>query len=173
MCPRSRSGKNNEFNLFPYKTDRHRSWHAIFLNMTIWEVWNRVEDIYSSIWLADDDAITRPWLSVCKLQKKALKKALNNKYNVFYLREMWINAFGGWKLDRAKRTLEYMILFIIFGSDMAYEDKIFSDSDLAAFFKKYPVTGERHWALQACFGENASWQSIKHKISQIFGRSPC
>lgn len=141
--------------------------------MTIWEVWNRIEDIHNSIWLTDNHVITRPWLSVCKLRKKkALKKALGNEYEISYLQEMWVVAFGGWKLDIAKRVLEYMMLFIIFGSDMAYEDKIFNDSNLDDFFKKHPVKGERYWAFRVCFGENACWQVIKHKVSHIFGRSP-
>lgn len=168
MCPRSRGGKTDEFNLFPFKIKRHQNWNEIVLNMTLQEVWNSIEEIHGSIWLNDEDVVTRRWLSVCKLRSKdELKHALNKEYAVFFLQEAWISAFGGWELPGARTFLKYMMLFMIFGSDVACADSIFDNGNLAAFFEKYPVKDERQWAFQICFGENAGWQAIKSKTSKI------
>lgn len=141
--------------------------------MTIWEVWDRLEEIHEAIFSTDDDAVTRHWLSVCKLPgKRDLENQLSKEYEVAYLQKAWVKAFGGWELPRARTFLKRMMLFMIFGSDMAYADRIFDNGNLAEFFEKFPLDNERQWAFGVCFGRNADWQTIKSKTSKILRRSP-
>jgi hypothetical protein len=173
MNPSSRGGETNEFNLYPYRVKRHRYWHDLFLNMTIWEVWNHIEEIHDAIFLADDEVITRHWLFVCELPSpKDLRQAMDKEYNVVRLQEAWVVAFGGWELPGARRFLKRMMLFMIFGSDMASTNRIFDNGNLDAFFERYPVENERAWAFRICFGQNAGWQALKSKMSKILRQSP-
>ena len=151
MRPRSRGGKTDEFNLFPFKIERHQNWHKIFMNMTIREVWDRLEEIHKAIWLTDKEIVTRSWLSVCKLRKKKdIRNVLKEEYEVFYLREVWVHAFGGWELSRARILLRCMMFFMAFGSDMVCLD-----------------TDDRQWAFEISFPKNSEWQSIKSDIAKI------
>lgn len=174
MNPGSRGGPTDEFNLFPYKAQRHQCWHDLFLNMTIWEVWDQIEEIHGAIFSTDDDVITRHWLSVCKLpSKRDLENQLNREYRVADLQEAWDTAFGGWELVRARIHMKHMMLFMVFGSDIANPDLIFDNGNLTEFFEKYPLEaeGQRKWAFQICFGEDASWRAVKAKISKILRKS--
>ena len=170
MNPGSRKGPTNEFNLFPYRTDRHQRWHDIFLNMTIWEVWDQLEEIHSAIFLSDDDTITRHWLSVCELpSKRDMDNQLNRECRVTDLQEAWDTAFGGWELVGARIHMKHMMLFMVFGSDMAEHGRLFNNGNLTEFFEKYPFdeAGQRKWAFQVCFGANAGLHQIKSKTSKI------
>ena len=116
MNPSSRGGDTNEFNLFPYKIMRHNRWHALFLNMTIWEVWGAIDEIYESIFNSDEEYINRHWLSVCELpSENDLNNQIEKEYSVEYLRDCWGCAFGDRTLDKARKFLKYMTLFIVFG----------------------------------------------------------
>lgn len=166
--PSSRGGETNEFNLFPYKIIRHNSWHTLFLNMTIWEVWEALDDIYEAIFNSDEQYINRHWLSVCKLpSENDLKNQIEKEYLVEYLKDRWGCAFGGRKLAKARKFLRYMMLFVIFGSDMACPKKIFRNEKVVEFFDKFPITNERQWAFEVCFGTdtaNTDWNVIRPKI---------
>jgi len=168
MNPSSRGGDSSEFNLFPYKVVRHNSWHALFLNMTIWEVWEVIDEVYEAIFNSDEQYINRHWLSVCKLpSENDLKKHIEKEYQIEYLQDRWGCAFGGRKLAKARKFLKYMMLFMLFGSDMACPKKIFRSEKLGEFFDKFPVVRERQWVFALCLGNdtaNTSWNSIRSKI---------
>ena len=168
LTPSSRDGETNEFNLFPWKKRCHNAWHDIFLNMTIWEVREALEDIYEEIFHTDKERVNRHWLSVCRLKKEMeLKAQVERVYGIEYLQEKWITAFGGDDIKQAEKLLEYMMLFIIFGSHMEDTDYLFNNGNLTEFFEKYPANEDRLKAFNVCFGEFADWQRIKAKLSKI------
>ncbi len=153
MNPSSRGGDSSEFNLFPYKVIRHNSWHALFLNMTIREVWEALDEMYEAIFNSDDQNINRRWLSVCKLpSENDLRNQIEKEYSVEYLKDRWGCAFGGRKLAKARKFLRYMMFFMLFGSDMACPKKIFRNEKVGKFFDRFPVAPDRQWTFEVCFG---------------------
>lgn len=176
MNPTSRGGGTHEFNLFPFKLIRHNCWHKIFLNMTIWEVWEYFNQVHEAIFNSDKGLLNRHWLLICKLPSKTdLQMQIERNYSIKDLRDTWVCAFGGRKYSRAKKFLQYMILFMIFGSDMAYPKKLFNDDNLKAFFREFPFENEREWAFKTCFGDGVDTndlESIKRKISEVLRLSP-
>lgn len=172
MHPSSCGGGTHEFNLFPYKTKCHSSWHTLFLNMKIWDVWEKLNEIYDLIFNTDDEFISRPWLSICELSSKVdLQNQTDKEYRTEDLQEHWICAFGGQGLAQTRTLLKYMMLFMIFGSDMANIKQLLDNGHLSDFFEKFPVEGERKWAFITCFGVNAGWQTIKSRTSKIARQS--
>lgn len=169
MVPRTRKGETSEFNLFPYRIKSHRAYHALFLNMIIWEVWEKLEEIYGQIFNSDKEKINRPWLSVCPIRQEGLEIQIRRVYGIEFLQEKWISAFGGEDINQAHRFLEYMMLFIIFGSKMADTNDLFDNGNLTEFFEKYPATADegRLEAFNICFGESANWHRIKAKVSKM------
>lgn len=168
MVPRTREGETNEFNLFPYAVKRHSAYHEIFLNMTIWEVYEALEGVYDEIFNSDKERINRFWLSACKLKKEnQLRVQIENVYGVGYLQGKWFVAFGGYDIKQAQKFLKRMMLFIIFGSCVADIGKLFNNGHLAGFFEKYPADEDRLKAFNICFGEFADLHTIKAKMSKI------
>lgn len=173
LVPSTRDGETNEFNLFPYRIKSHRAYHEIFLNMTIWEVWNALESIYKQIFSIDQETIKRHWLFVCRLDKShELQVQIEKVYQTEYLQEKWILAFGGSDLNRAKNFLVYMMLFMVFGSCMADTEELFENGNLIDFLEQYPQTPDRLKAFDICFGEFASNHAIKAKMSKITRQLP-
>lgn len=168
--PSTRKGETNEFNLYPYRIKSHRAYHALFLNMTIWEVWVALEKIYEEIFCSDKERINRQWLHVCPPEQEGLERQIRKLYSVEFLQEKWISAFGGHDIRQAQRLLEFMFLFIIFGSHMADTDYLFDNGNLTEFFEEYPANKDRLKAFNICFGESADWQRIKAKTSKILTR---
>ena len=168
LIPSSRKGQTHEFNLFPWRRKSHSAWHYLFLNMTIWEVWENLHDIHEEIFSTDDERINRIWLVVCKLRTEAEVRAHMDKvYSVENLQEKWIATFGGYDLKQAEQLLKYMMLFIIFGSRMADTEYLFDNGNLTEFFEEYPANEDRLKAFDICFGRSADWQRIKAKVSKI------
>jgi hypothetical protein len=168
LIPSTREGETNEFNLFPFGIKRHNAYHAIFLNMTIWEVWEALEGVYQEIFCNDRENITRHWLRVCRLKKdNELGVQVNKVFGTGFLQEKWFIAFGGDDINQAKNFLKQMMLFMIFGSRMADTDSLFNNGNLGEFFEKYPANEDRFKAFNICFGEFADWQRIKAKMSKM------
>ena len=167
LVPSTRNGETNEFNLFPYRIKSHRAYHALFLNMTIWEVWESLEEIYEEIFNTAEERINRQWLRVCPIKQEGLEVQTRRVYRVEFLQEKWIAAFGGEDIKQAQRFLGFMMLFIIFGSHMANTDYLFNNGNLTEFFEEYPASEDRLKAFNICFGEFADWQRIKAKVSKI------
>lgn len=135
--------------------------------MTIWEVYVALEEIYEEIFNTDEERINRQWLRVCPAKQEGLEVQIKRVYGVEFLQEKWIAAFGGEDIKQARRLLEFMMLFIIFGSHMADTDYLFNNGNLTEFFEEYPATKDRFRAFNVCFGEFADWQRIKAKMSKI------
>lgn len=136
--------------------------------MTIWEVWAVLEEAYVAIFNTDEEAISRPWLKACSLKDPSEKRNhIEKELRVIDLQEAWIKAFGGDSIQRARKTMKHMMLFIVFGSHMAYPENLFDNGDLEEFFEKHPVTRDRLNAFVVCFGETADWQKIKSRMSKI------
>lgn len=135
--------------------------------MTIWEVWEALEKIYEEIFYTDKERINRYWLRVCPVKQEGLGSQIHRVYGVEFLQEKWILAFGGEDIKQAQRLLEFMMLFIIFGSHMADTDYLFDNGNLTEFFEEYPANKDRLKAFNICFGESADWQRIKAKTSKI------
>ena len=136
--------------------------------MTIWEVLENLNEIYEAIFNNSDERINRSWLVVCKLRTEAeVRGHIDKMYSVENLQERWISAFGGHGLKQAEQLLKYMMLFIIFGSQMADTEYLFDNGNLTEFFENYPANEDRLKAFKICFGEFADWQTIKAKMSKI------
>jgi len=136
--------------------------------MTIWEVWEKLHEIHEAIFNTDEERINRFWLSVCKLRTEAeIKAHVDKVYSVENLQNKWFVAFEGCDIKQAEKLLEYMMLFIIFGSKMADTDYLFDNGNLTEFFEEYPANKDRLKAFNICFGEFADRQRIKARISKI------
>ena len=177
IYPTSRKGQTDEFNLFPFKVIRHNCWHKLFLNMTIREIWERLDDIYKTIFNDEQELINRHWLSVCELSSmNDLNRQVEKMYNAENLADAWTCAFETKDLPAAKLFVKYMALFLIFGSDMMCPKKLFDNDYLTAFFAEFPLENERKWAFQICFGaddaDGADLDGIKLKIQEILSQFP-
>lgn len=49
LRPSSRNGSDDEYNIFPFEGKRHAAWHTLFWNMTIFEVWEKLDFIHNLI----------------------------------------------------------------------------------------------------------------------------
>lgn len=182
LIPRSRNGSSSHFNLFPYRKSSHQAYHKLFWNLKVDEVWRDLDQVHYSIFELGQDFIYPWWLKSCSLdggtekQKVAFEKNKANRLakwiGVNVLQEAWTEAFGGHSLAQARYTLKHMMLFVIFGRNMADTKSLFDNGNLTEFFESCPPDGHRLWAFQICFGENADFQTIKSKISKIIRRSP-
>jgi len=129
IIPKSRNGPHKEFNLFPFDKNRHQAWHALFWNMTVFEVWERLGEIHNLIFNSPTSRIRPVWFDVCKLEKggvnkrlafKGLKiKVIANPTDVNVLKKNWLCCFKSTKLDDAVNFVAYKMLFIIFGRKVA------------------------------------------------------
>lgn len=168
MIPRTRGGDTSEFNLYPYRIKSHNAYHGIFLNMTIWEVWDVLDEAYEVIFNTEDERVNRYWLHVCRLGDSDEKRShIERDMNVRDLQEKWEKAFGGRSLQRAKKTLKHMMLFIIFGSKMSKPERLFDNGNLEDFLQRYPADDDRLRAFTICFGQYADYQKIKARMSKI------
>lgn len=183
LVPRSRNGNSSHFNLFPYRRSSHQAYHdVLFWNLKIDEIWRDLDQVYYSIFESVEDYICPWWLKFCSLDKGTEKQKvafeeskasrLAKRVRARILQDAWIEAFGGHSLEQAKYTLKHMMLFMIFGVNMADTKSLFDNGNLAEFFENYPPDEYRLWAFQICFGENADFQTIKSKTSKIIRRSP-
>ena len=167
MIPRTCDGETNEFNLFPYRVKSHNSYNVLFLNMTIWQVWEILPYVHRCLFEDNKERINRDWLRVCKISKSQLEVEIHKNFSVEYLQDRWIKAFGKDSLEGARKTLKYMMLFMVFGCYVAEADYLFDNGNLREFFEEYPTNEDRLKAFNICFGESADWQTIKAKMSKI------
>ena len=178
MTPSSRSGPFSQYNMFPWKQKPHQAWHFLFLNMTIFEVWEMLDRIHFKVFNTGRERIARDWLWVCTVDTNNPQKLfgfekdkisfMGKKENAAVLQDAWVKCFGGASLERAVSVMKYMMLFIIFGEKMADpEGKIFDDGHLERLLDRLPEAGIRRWALEECLGNCGSLSSAKTKMAAI------
>lgn len=170
--PSSRGGETDEFNLFPYKRQRHIGWHELFLNMQMRDIWENVDKIHRMIFCNRNKTMNRTWLVLTDLPNQTdLRNQIDKVYESKYLKRMWSTAFRGRKPSKAKAFLRLRMLFMIFGSDAVLTEKLYDNGNLSEFFKAFPLVNERRWAFTTCFGTNPNLQSMKEKIRKILNQS--
>lgn len=170
MVPSSRGGAGDQFNLFPWDRKCHSAWHEIFVNMTIFEVWERLEGIYNSIFNSNSENITRWWLDVCEISDGDEKaRMLDKEVSVEKFQDIWVECFGGEDLAIAINWIKYMLLFMIIGGEKMMNLKRFLEyNDLDIYLNKKPLNKYRTQAFVICFGEDEN-DSLKmdFKIRKI------
>ncbi len=181
MTPSSRGGPSDQYNLFPWRQKSHQAWHLLFLNMTIIEVWEMLDGIHGKIFHSKNERIVRSWLWVCtintdnsqRLAKFERDKVsfMEKKENIAKLQDAWIKCFGGESLERATLVMRYMMLFMVFGENMADpERKIFDNGHLEKLLSRIPEYGIRRWAFRECLGNCGSLSNAKAKVSVIIDK---
>lgn len=163
LKPKSRNGPGtDEFNIFPFEQSRHQDWHILFLNMTLFEVWEWLRDAHSLIFYSWQDKICPVWLSVCSLERGSFKKktAFEEKkkdllvtlFDVDFLQKKWVNCFGDNDIETAVKFLKYKMLFMIFGTKMIDRKFLLVDDNFIKMIQEsanYPL---RARAVINCFG---------------------
>ncbi len=181
MTPSSRGGHSSQYNLFPWRQKPHQAWHFLFFNMTIDEVWEKLDEIHAKIFDPNREVVARSWIHVCSLDTKDLEKLykfqeecrsfMEKKDSIFKLQREWEKCFGGASLERAELVIKYMMLFIIFGEAMADpEEYIFDNGHLEKLLRKIPQDGIRRWALEESLGNSESLGNTKAKVAHIIDK---
>lgn len=163
IIPKSREGcSQNEFNVFPFENSRHGAWHTLFWNMTIFEVWDWLEDIHILIFHSKQNKICPTWFSVCSLDtgspnkimrfEKAKKKFLTTLILVNQFQQEWFHCFGSSDPKVAKAFLKYKMFFMIFGSKMIDNKFLLSDSNFIKMIQESANYPSRAQAVINCFG---------------------
>ncbi len=163
IIPKSRDGcLQDEFNMFPFENSRHGAWHTLFLNMTIFEVWEWLARAHSLIFNSHQLKIYPVWLSVCQLEtgskrklaafKKNKKDLLATLFDTYFLQEKWFHCFGSSNPKVAKAFLKYKMLFMIFGSKMIDNKFLLSDDNFKKMIQVAMGHPQRSQAVINCFG---------------------
>lgn len=182
LVPGSRNGSGSHFNLFPHKRDAHVAYHYLFWNLKIDDVWNNLAQIHRSIFSSDKKYDCQWWIGSCSLDKgedkerrrfeKQKQERLTKLLPISEFQKNWIKSYGNDSLDHARMLLKYMMLFMIFGVNMADSSSLFNNGDLTMFFETVPLRGYRLWAFEICFGKNdPRVQTIKTKLRKIIKKA--
>lgn len=174
MIPSSRGGAADQFNLFPWDKECHFAWHEIFVNMTVFEVWERLDDIYDSIFNSNSERIIRWWLDVCKIPDRGEKaRMLEKEVSVEKLQDAWFECFESEEFAIAANWIKYMLLFMVIGGEKMMKLKIFFErNNLEIYLNKKSLNKYRAQAFIICFGEDEDDSSkIEFKIRKIIKKS--
>ncbi len=169
--------ENNNRLVFPYIKRSHRTYHILFWNLRIDEVWNILDRIHSSIFETDKEHIHQWWIEGCDLeggkekQKNDFQKSkfakIGKMVRTAQLESLWSRTFGGEDLVTAENLLKMMMLFMVFGSKLLDQEELFDNGNLQDFFEGNTATGYQLWAFKTLFGEGGSVQGIKSKMAAI------
>lgn len=176
-----REARENDLIVFPYLTKAHRAYHALFWNLRIDQVWSDLSKIHFSIFCTGEE-IYEWWLEGCDLESadsifdqmmfaRDKQNRLSRKVGAAHLRNLWFRAFGGEDLATAENFLKLMMLFMVFGSKMLDQDKLFDNGNLSHFFENTRPSGSRLWAFKNLFGDGGSVQGIKSKMSRVLNKN--
>lgn len=163
LRPKSRNGQwRDEFNIFPFKQSRHQDWHTLFLNMTLLEVREWLEQIHSLIFYSRQKKICPVWLSACRLERGSPKKItafelkkkdlLVTLFDVDFLQKKWINSLGSVDIATAIHFLKYKMLFMIFGTKMIDKKFLLADDNFIKMIQESADFPLRAQAVINCFG---------------------
>ena len=175
LIPRSRGGQTDYFVLFPWDFISHDAWHQLCLNMTVQEVWDRLDEIHATIY-SSADMVVPFWLKACTLYKAGPKKLakfeeqkkdkLSRPVNAVKLRGLWLRCFKSDKLADARTLLLYMAMFMLFGSKMADPESI-SQADAESLLSQIPdMQDYRRWAAGICLNYAAT--VIVSRVSDFY-----
>ena len=177
LRPTTRNGPDSMFNLFPWDRGKHSAWHTLFLNMTLREVWDVLEQVHQVIFDSGCKSVAPWWLAVCETNRNKKKRnfelskarALKEELSTRILRENWEGCFGSPKLADARHQMQWMMLFMILGMNMLKGIAVASDEETCEFcLKAQQDTEDRAWAFGILFGSNPAPMKVRGKISKIF-----
>lgn len=174
MIPSSRDGSSDEFNLFPWDKKCHSAWHEIFINMTILEVWDRLDEIHDSIFSPKEtEKIRRRWLDVCDIPNSGEKKhVLEKEVSIQKLQCLWFQCFKTEDFNKSLMFIKYQMLFMVFGGIIMMNlDIIFQNSNLKKFLNKELCSENRKRAFEICFGQNPSVPKVRSIINRIIKKT--
>lgn len=163
LNPKSRNGSwKDEFNIFPFEQTRHQDWHTLFLNMTLLEVWEWLEQSHSLIFYSRQKKICPVWLSACHLERGSSKKIaafelkkkdlLATLFDVDFLQKKWISSLGSANIATAINFLKYKMLFMIFGTKMIDRKFLLVDDNFIKRIQESANCPLRAQAVINCFG---------------------
>lgn len=185
LVPKSRNGPlNDEFNLFPFEKNRHKVWHDIFWNMTVFEVWDWLDYIHALIFDSHQEKICPVWFHVCCLETGTSKKIARfeeDKKNIIvkliridFLHKQWLRCFKSPDIEKARFFLRYKMLFMIFGSKMVSRNYLLSDQNLKQMIREAVNHPARARAVMNCFGTGTvSCQEAKAIFNEILDGVSC
>ncbi len=182
MYPRSRDGSDKKYNLFPWDDKHHNAWHKVFRHMTIREIWETFDTVWSSLFQTQDEKVLPSWWKVCpfSFQERHIPHTL---VDVVYLREAWFECFDTTELEKSRGLVRLMLAFYVFDGDL-YDQKrggdLASDKNLKRLrltTSRIRVDTPRHWAFTVCFDEEPSSDPdqavrVAKTIKHIFRDSP-
>ena len=174
LIPRSRGGPASYFILFPWTEKSHDAWHQLFFNMTVIEVWERLDETHSAIH-SGAESVLPFWLEPCTLVGASAKKMavfeeqkrskLSSSLNTTKLQGLWWDCFQNDKLTDARTLILYMAMFMIFGSKMVNPESI-SQADIEVFLSKaIEIQDYRRWAMSICFHRGIS--AIVSRVNEL------
>lgn len=166
LFPTSRGGPSSQFNLFPWPLENHRAWHKLFFNMTVEEVWERLDEIYGAIF-SDAEQVVPFWLEACTLYRASAKKLekfeeqkqtmLSQPISTTKLQNEWFRCFGSTRLYDSRITLLYMAMFLIFGGRRMTNPKNIGGKDTDSVLAKMSKMSDyRRWAVGICLANGLS-----------------
>ena len=179
LVPRSRGGPTSCFNLFPWAEKSHDAWHQLFFNMTIQEVGERLDEIHAAIY-SDAERVIPFWVGTCTLFKAGSRRMkvfeeqkaskLSSPVSTAKLQGLWWDCFKSEKLADARTLMLHMVMFMVFGPQMADPDLV-SQTDVQAILSKISeMKNYRRWAVGVCLGYGIS--TIISRVNQLNSSSP-
>ena len=171
LIPKSRipksqkSFKNDEFNIFPFEQNRHEAWHSLFWNMTIFEIWESLNQIHNLIFRFRQEKICPVWLNVCRVENETVQnivifeekktRLLTELFQTNYLQKKWLHCFKGKDIKAARNFLKYKMFFMIFGRKMADRKYLLSDDNFQKMILQAASRPIRKRTILYCFGSEA------------------
>lgn len=179
LIPRSRGGSTSYFVLFPWTEKSHDAWHQLFFNMTIQEVWDRLDEIHAAIY-SESEKVVPFWIETCTLFRAGFRRMkifeeqktsiLSSPVSTVKMQGLWRTCFKSEKLVEARTLILYMAMFMIFGSRMADFDSII-ETDTQALLSKVPEMKDyRRWAMSICL--NCGINTVFSRVNEFNSSSP-
>ena len=179
LVPRSRGGPTSFFNLFPWTEKSHDAWHQLFFNMTIQEVWERLDEIHAAIY-SDAERVIPFWIETCTLFKAGFKRMkvfeeqkasiLSSPVGTVKLQGLWRSCFKSEKLVDARTLILHMAMFMIFGSRMADFESIIETDTQVLLSKVSEMKDYRRWAMSICL--NCGINAVFSRVNEFNSSSP-
>ncbi|HBX58575.1 MAG: hypothetical protein A2568_03820 [Candidatus Yanofskybacteria bacterium RIFOXYD1_FULL_44_17] len=184
IIPRSRvredGGRKNddiefimsEFNEFRWTVRSHRAWHALFQNLTLFEVWDIIDYVHGVIFCEKPhDNVAQLWLAGATQRNIYNRK--NRNISVKKLRERWTECFDSDDIVAAKTLMGKMMLVMIFGARVR-RPTFYLDTNYVEAAINGHSRGVHEWRVRAfdiLFGKNRGTSYVKKKIAKLLNHS--